>query len=148
MSDWNPKEEERDGRIVHFSVGAIIELEGKLLLIERDTLPPGWAGVAGHVDAGEDPLPALYREVLEEVSLDIVKTTLLREEFVEWNWCDSGVTGHHWHLYHVEIAGIDHIKPQGGEVKTLAWFTREELAHLPLEEVWRYWFEETGYLSK
>ena len=147
MSEWKPKQETRDGQEIHFSVGAIIEAGGKMLLIERDTPPEGWAGVAGHIDVGEDPLTALKREVLEEVSLVVSEATLLRDEFVPWNWCDAGVTGHHWYLYHVEVHNFDHMKPQGGEVKALNWYTREELTELPLEEVWRYWFEQTNFLT-
>lgn len=58
-----PKESVIDGKVHHYSVGALIELNGKYLLIDRAIPPLGFAGVAGHIDEGEAPEHALAREV-------------------------------------------------------------------------------------
>ena len=50
-----PKEgKTKDGTPMHFSVGALIERDGQYLLIDRAVPPFGFAGVAGHIDDGED----------------------------------------------------------------------------------------------
>ncbi len=50
------------GAQMHFSVGAVIEVGGKYLLIDRDMEPFGFAGIAGHIDEGETPEEALFRK--------------------------------------------------------------------------------------
>ena len=72
---------------MHFSVGALIERDGKYLLIERAVPPLGFAGVAGHVDEGEDERHAIMREVKEEIGFDVHDPKLLLEEELDWNWC-------------------------------------------------------------
>lgn len=54
------------GELMHFSVGAVIEVGGKYVLIDRDMEPFGFAGLAGHIDEGETPEEALFRKVGEE----------------------------------------------------------------------------------
>ena len=79
------------GSPMHFSVGAVIEINGKYLLIDRDMEPFGFAGLAGHIDEGETPEETLFRKVDEESGLKIKKYVLLFEEEVEWNWCRVGI---------------------------------------------------------
>ena len=53
----------------------LVDPRGWVLLQERDEHPvidPGcWGFVGGHVDHGEEPEPAAYRELLEETGLDV-----------------------------------------------------------------------------
>lgn len=141
-----PKSEVRNGKVIHFSVGAVIVNKvGEILLVDRKWPPPGFAGVAGHVDEGDSPEEAIIREVLEESGLTATKTELLYEEFIEWNYCNSGVTGHHWYLYKVTTTGEP--APQLDEVKSIGWYSKERLSELKLEEVWQYWFRKLGYIS-
>jgi 8-oxo-dGTP diphosphatase len=53
--------------------GAIIEQEGKLLLLQRTQEPfaGDWNIPAGYVEADEDPRQAVVREVLEETGLEV-----------------------------------------------------------------------------
>ncbi|MFH1727246.1 MAG: NUDIX hydrolase [Pseudomonadota bacterium] len=53
------------------TVDIIIEIEGKILLIERKNKPFGWALPGGFVDVGESCEAAAIREAKEETSLDV-----------------------------------------------------------------------------
>jgi len=55
----------------------IIELDGKLVLIERKNFPFGWAIPGGFVDIGEPVEVAAMREALEETSLEVELRALL-----------------------------------------------------------------------
>lgn len=135
-----PKEEIRDSKKIHFSVGALIEKDGKYLLIDRAKPPLGFAGIAGHIDEGESPGESLKREIKEESGLDIIKYELISEELLDWNWCGKGIQSHYWYLYKCEISGD--IKFNKEETKKIDWYTTEEVGKLTLEPVWKYWFEK------
>ena len=126
----------------HKTAGAIIRNEkGEILLLDRKTLPFGWAGPAGHIEENENPEEAMEREVFEEVGLKVERSKLLFHEYVEWNECKSGVRGHEWNLFEV-LDWDGNLKRSEREVKKLKWFNEKEIGNLKLEEVWRYWFEK------
>jgi 8-oxo-dGTP diphosphatase len=56
------------------TVDVIVELDGKVVLIERKNPPPGWALPGGFVDPGEALPVAALREAREEISLDLTLT--------------------------------------------------------------------------
>lgn len=58
------------------TVDIIIEIEGGIVLIERNNLPHGWALPGGFVDYGESYEHAAVREAKEETGLDV---TLVRQ---------------------------------------------------------------------
>ena len=67
VEEWvNPK----------LTVDIIIEVEGKIVLIERGQAPYGWALPGGYVDYGESLEHAAVREAKEETGLDV---TLVRQ---------------------------------------------------------------------
>lgn len=134
-----------DGRLMHYSVGALIEKNGKFLLIDRATKPFGFAGIAGHEDKGETSEKALEREVLEEASLKVESMELLLEEEVPWNYCSKGVKVHYWKVFKCNASG--EIERNIKEAKSIGWYNKEEIAKLKLEEVWKYWFEKIGILK-
>ncbi len=125
---------------MHFSVGALIEQEGKYLLIERAVPPLGFAGVAGHVDEGEDERQAVVREVKEEVGFEARDPKLLFEEELDWNWCSKGVTSHYWYFFHCPVSGD--LARSMRETKSAGWYSKEEIKNLTLEPVWEYWFKK------
>jgi 8-oxo-dGTP pyrophosphatase MutT (NUDIX family) len=133
-----------DGSRMHYSVGAFIENDGKYLLIERAKPPPGFAGPAGHQDEGESPIEAVVREVFEETGYALENVNLLWEEEVPGNYCSKGVQTHYWYVFEGRVSGNPHRNL--GETKSLDWYTNEELALLPLEDVWRRWFRKRGIL--
>ena len=60
------------------AVGAIVEHEGEIILARNAAWPAGFfALVTGYLEAREDPLKAVAREVKEELDLDVVETHLV-----------------------------------------------------------------------
>jgi 8-oxo-dGTP diphosphatase len=55
----------------------IIEIGGRIVLIERKNPPPGWAIPGGFVDLGESVEAAAIREMREETALEVELTDLL-----------------------------------------------------------------------
>jgi len=137
----NPqKSKSKDGKLMHYSVGALIKRGDKYLLIDRVNPPFGFAGVAGHIDRAEDKVKALKREVKEESGLKVKDYKLLFEEELDWNWCSKGVNVHYWYLFECEVSG--EVKQNCKETKSIGWYTIKEIKKLKLEPVWKYWFEK------
>lgn len=54
-------------------VGALVEHDGEIILARNTGWPDGWfALITGYLEAGEDPVAAVSREVKEELNLDVV----------------------------------------------------------------------------
>jgi len=141
----NPKKAlSTTGKPMHYSVGAIIKKENKYLLIDRAVPPPGFAGVAGHVDENETDEQALKREVKEESNLDVTHCTLLLEEEVEDNPCVLNCTVHHWKVFKCITKGEVH---KNNESKLIGWFTPAQIQNLNLEPVWKYWFQKLNIIE-
>jgi ADP-ribose pyrophosphatase YjhB (NUDIX family) len=137
------------GKDMHYSVGAIIYRDGKLLLVDRLKVPLGLAGPAGHVDVGETPEHALVREVKEETYLDAARYEKVSEEEVDGNMCARGIDVHYWHVYRCETTGEPIMKPD--EAKSIGWYSPEQIKELKekrkLEPVWEHWFEVLGIVK-
>ena len=130
-----------NGDALHFSAGALIEKDGKYLLIDRVHPPQGFAGLAGHIDEGESPEETIVREVKEESGLTIVSKKLLLEgEFAQGECCSRGVKPHYWYLFQCEVTGD--IQENEEEVKSIRWYALEEVKQLNLEPVWEHWFKK------
>jgi 8-oxo-dGTP pyrophosphatase MutT (NUDIX family) len=130
----------KNGKPMHYSVGALIEKDGKYLLIDRAIPPFGFAGIAGHIDEGEDKIQALIREVEEESRLKVEEWELIFEEELDWNWCSKGVGVHYWYLFKCKISG--ETQASDLEVKSIGWHSVDEIKQLNLEPVWEYWFKK------
>lgn len=63
------------------TVDVIVEIDGKVVLIERKNPPPGWALPGGFVDPGEPLATAALREAREEISLDLT----LKQQFFAYS---------------------------------------------------------------
>jgi 8-oxo-dGTP diphosphatase len=59
------------------AVDVIIDIGGRIVLIERKNYPPGWAIPGGFVDVGESVEHAAVREMREETTLEVELTDLL-----------------------------------------------------------------------
>jgi len=136
----------KDGKEMHYSVGVIIEHNGKYLLMDRVSPPPGFASPAGHIDEGEEPNEAAIREIREETGINIAQKDLefICEEEIPWNYCRS-IKGHYWYLYRATVDNED-IVIEKKEAKSMNWYTKEEMKELKLEEVWSYWFKKLGII--
>lgn len=136
----------------HLSVGAIIKNnKGEILMIDRLKQPFGFACPAGHIDEGEFPLEALFREVKEETGLDIVSFTEYEMKYssgafndVPQETCSRGITNHMWFIYEVIAEGELIFKED--EVKSIGWYTLEQIKELPLELVWKYWLTKLNII--
>lgn len=143
----------KDGKPMHYAVGALIEHNGKYLLIDRVNVPLGFAGLAGHVDKGETPEQALVREVEEEGKLKVERHELIAEKLFDyeglgWGKCVKGVGFHYWYLYRCRVSGEPELDTH--EAKSIGWFSVAEIKRLAaekkMEPVWEYWFEKIGLI--
>lgn len=128
-----------DGVPMHFSVGALIERNGKYLLIERAKPPLGFAVVAGHVDEGESPEAALAREVKEESGLDLESSSLILEGELD-DTCRHNITVHYWYLYKCTTKG--EITANEKETLSIGWYTKEEMQGLKFEPACDFWLRK------
>lgn len=133
-----------DNKPVHYSVGAIIKNDkGQYLLIDRLKQPFGFACPAGHIDEGETSLIAVIREVEEETGLKIIsveRIDIINENDTPQEVCSRGVGIHNWFLFNIKAKGDLIFKAD--EVKSIGWYSIDEIKKLPLESVWKYWFEK------
>lgn len=134
----------KKGQPMHYSVGALIKKGNKYLLIDRVKPPYGFAGLAGHIDEGENAEQTLLREVMEESGLKVLNYKCLFEEELDWNVCSKCVGIHYWYLYECEVEGD--IKRNELETKSIGWFSKSELKKLTLEPVWMYWFKKLNII--
>jgi len=113
----------------HFSVGALIWKNKKLLIMERKLPPKGFAGIAGHIDELETPLEALKRELKEETNLDLISCRLvLKRKIIQKENCVFGVKKHFWYVYNVSCTG--EVKPSQYEVKSIGYVSRDKIKKL------------------
>lgn len=150
MASEEPKKgTSKNGQPMHYSVGAVIERDGKYLLIDRRYEPLGFAGLAGHIDEGEDdPAKAMAREVSEESGLKVEKYRLLFDEEVSGNSCHRGIDIHYWYLYYCEASGEAVWNKE--EEKSMGWYAAEQIKEMQkngkLEPVWEHWFKKLGVI--
>ena len=139
-----------NGKTIHLSVGAVIRnAEGKILMIDRLKTPFGFACPAGHIDEGEAPDTALIREVLEETGL---KVTSFKQYQINYSLddfsdspqepCSRGINFHMWYVYEVEAEGEGELIFKEDEVKSIGWYSIDEIKELKLESVWEYWLKK------
>ncbi|MBI4050623.1 MAG: dihydrofolate reductase [Candidatus Doudnabacteria bacterium] len=112
-------------------VGAIIEKEGRILLVkEADKWPdPGkFSHPAGWIDVGENPIEACAREVAEETGFEFKPTAILGiYSLVQKNLYDARLGRPH----SIKIIFLGEIgkeqKELHGETASVHWFTAEEI---------------------
>lgn len=150
-----------DGRLMHYSAGALIQNErDEYFLMDRKYEPYGFAGMAGHVDAGEHSLQTLMREGREEIGTELHDVRPICDEEVLWNHCrNDGINRigvHYWYLYSARVNSRD-VTVNKHEATRWGWFTKDEIRAgkyvregvehtLTLEPVWEHWFKKVGII--
>ncbi|MBI4599665.1 NUDIX domain-containing protein [Candidatus Uhrbacteria bacterium] len=126
----------------HVAVGALLEKDGKVLLVheyvpdhpdhEKWHIPCGW------VDLGEDPLPAVIREVKEESGYDFTPTRILgvysmvRKELEGAFEHVGGYRQKEGYPHGFKIIYVGEVDGEQGsfwehEISETRWFTPEEI---------------------
>ncbi|UCD33774.1 MAG: NUDIX hydrolase [Desulfobacterales bacterium] len=103
------------------TVDIIIELEGKIVMIERANPPYGWALPGGFVDYGESLEASAVREAREETSLSIQ----LEEQFHTYSSPDRDPRHHT--ITTVYIATGKGIPKSADDAKNVGVFSQNEL---------------------
>ena len=108
-------------------VGAIIEKDGKILLVKelKESAKDKWNHPAGWIDVGENPIDAAKREVKEETGYDLVPTNVLGLYSIVGK--EIGIMKHA-----IKIIFTGKISEERGEfmkdeIGETKWFTPEEI---------------------
>jgi 8-oxo-dGTP diphosphatase len=111
------------------AVGAIVVLEGRLLMVERGRPPARgrWSIPGGAVEAGERLRDAVAREVREETGLDVVVG-----EFA--GWVERFDEATHFVIldFHAELRGAVRAPVAGDDAHAARWVPIGEVGALPL----------------
>ncbi len=140
---------ESDNLLKHFVATALMVRDDRILLIHHKRiglwLPPG-----GHIEAREEPVAALRREVREETGLEIEilhesVDPLASDEVVQvlplphHIQVERMADGPHDHIDLVYLCRVRPGEAQGNEESLgLRWFTREDLASTDIVENVRF----------
>ena len=113
---------------VRSTVCAVIEKDGKILLVKRNHEPFNgcWALPGGHIDFGETAEHAVIREVKEETGLNFTPKFLgYRDEiYKDINWHGEVL------LFYGKTQGKEKI--DGKEIIDIKWFDTEEAKNMEL----------------
>lgn len=140
---------QKTNKAIHFSAGAIIMNDkGEYLLIDRLKKPFGFACPAGHVDEGESAEESIIREVKEETGLNVISVKYISDKEVYLDMpqepCSRGVDLHIWAVFNIEAEGDLIFKED--EVKSIGWYSVEQIKELHLESVWEFFFTKLNII--
>jgi len=127
-----------------------VDEEGRVLLAWAAGASDGWSTVGGAVDPGESPAEAAIREAREEIGVEVRLGRLLDVlggPDYEVTYPNGDRVAYVCAVYEATIVDGDPA-PADGELHKVAWFTREELATIPLTRFARALLTATGYLSR
>jgi 8-oxo-dGTP pyrophosphatase MutT (NUDIX family) len=122
---------EHEGKKVHEGVHALIQRNGKFLLLQRRFPPFGYALVAGHLEKGEEPEAGLVREVKEEIRANVSNAHFL------FSTLDNEGCYVYKHWTHVFSCGIDKDPILNYESKSYGWFSPDKITNLNLTKITR-----------
>ena len=91
--------------------------------------PGHWGLFGGGVDAGEQPVDALRRELKEELGLAVAAPRILTR--FEFDLVPMGLTRIYREFFEVRLPAADAPSLRLGEGSALAAFTRDEVLTLP-----------------
>jgi len=113
---------------VRATVGAVIDKDGKILLVKRGHEPfkDYWCFPGGHIDFGETAEQAIVREVKEETGLTFTPEFLgyTDEIYPDINWHGEVL------IFHGEAQGKEAI--DGKEIIDIKWVNIDEASNMKL----------------
>ncbi len=125
-----------------------VDEEGRVLLAWPAGHTDGWGTVGGAVDPGESPAAAAIREAREEIGVEVRLGRLvdvLGGPDYEVTYPNGDRVAYVTAVYEASIVeGVP--APADGELSDVAWFSREELAEIPLSRFTRALLTATGHL--
>lgn len=135
--------------LYHMHVGAwIMNEKGEILLEQRASNkkvdPNKWARIGGHVDAGEKPIQAIQREILEEIGVKIPLENFIVLETDKSDVYDSNKKIYNRYFSRSYFAFVEYkieeYNIQKEEVKALKYITIEEMIKAKEERKKEYVF--------
>jgi 8-oxo-dGTP diphosphatase len=109
---------------VELCVGAVVVLDGRLLLVQRDTEPGAgeWSVPGGRVEPGELLAEAVVRELAEETGLEGVCGGLV-------GWVERIDDARHFVILDFEVTVLADDQPRaGGDARDARWVPLEDVA--------------------
>ena len=113
-------------RPVNAAVAIIVVDHTMILMQHRDTrqglLYPGyWGFFGGGINAGEQPIDALKRELYEEIRLTIDAADYLTAVDSDFSFCGKGWSRRHYYVVHISGAELARLElHEGDEMKTFS----------------------------
>jgi mutator protein MutT len=117
------------GKTVHVVAAVLIDSRGRILIAQRPAgshLAGGWEFPGGKLESGELPLPALARELREELGIEMGGGPHRPLRRVRHSYPDRQVLIEVWVVR--EYTGI----PRGLDGQDIRWCRQQELAGVPL----------------
>jgi 8-oxo-dGTP diphosphatase len=110
------------------AVDAIVEYQGKIILIERKNIPYGWAIPGGFVDVGETVEDAVRREMKEEINVELF-------DLKQFHTYSDPKRDKRWHTISLIFTATCKTAPKAGDdAKNFALFTKEEIIKMGKEQ--------------
>lgn len=115
----------------------LTDATGRYLLQKRaETVPnyPGFwdASAGGHVDEGEEPAVAAYRELAEELGITNAQL-VLQDEFYYQSPVESGRSYRYYaHVYSAQLVDGQQVNPDQSEVADIGYYSAQEISQLAM----------------
>ncbi|MDO8516394.1 MAG: NUDIX hydrolase [bacterium] len=130
--------------IVRVIVAVIENSEGKILLLQRSPgkkwAPNLWNIVSGHIEPGEEPLTAVFREIEEETGLAVE----LKETFPMY---DVDYDGKIWRTSAYRFLSQDADPVLNEEHVAFRWAAYSELSQVELVPIVFEDFQKMGFIA-
>lgn len=133
-----------DRELLHYSVGAVIEWEGKILLFHRRLFPFQYTIIAGHWDLNDaTPESAIAREIREEAGIEVHPEKPKIVDTVK-EPCRRGADFHEWQLYRARMHKNRVTMSEEGDI--IGWYSPDEIQRLELTIPTEYFLKKLGVI--
>ncbi|MCP4663228.1 MAG: NUDIX hydrolase [bacterium] len=133
-----------DRELLHYTVGAVIEWQGKYLLFRRRLFPFKYTIVAGHWDSSDStPEAAITREIEEEAGIELHPADSPIVETLN-DPCRRGADFHEWRLYRFKV--LRHMVTMSDEADIIGWYSPEEIRGIDLTIPTEHFFRKLQIL--